>query len=78
MHSIECKLIEVKEAKALQQIIHSFLFAQKRTINPQNSGFRPTLVRAGSSQRRAPYNLLVSSTYSFQKGACIPLFPFES
>ena len=46
MHSIECKLIEVKEAKALQQILHSFLHAQARIINPQDSGFRRTLVRA--------------------------------
>ena len=31
MHSIECKLIEVKEAKTLQQMLHSFLHAQERT-----------------------------------------------
>ena len=42
MHSIECKLIEVKEAKTLQQMLHSFLHAQERTINPQDSGFRCT------------------------------------
>ncbi len=46
MHSIECKLIEVKEAKTLQQMPHSFLHAQERTINLQDSGFRRTLVRA--------------------------------
>jgi len=31
MHSIKCKLIEVKEAKILQQMPHSFLYAQERT-----------------------------------------------
>jgi len=46
MHSIECKLIEVKEAKTLQQMLHSFLHAQERIINPQDNGFRRTLVRA--------------------------------
>ena len=30
MHSIECKLIELKEVKTLQQMLHSFLHTQER------------------------------------------------